>query len=214
MLHYIFEAPWPHFILHFTLFLFTTLWMSALARRFRTVDTDLGEVPFSIFDLQFPSSETELCKLLSSATSDGKWALRMHLLVDFLFMIAVYPMIAILCLALGEKTGMGKYFFWLIAALQMVAFLFDILENLYLLRRLRKPQVSGGFGRFTFFVYAKFMLAFLGVSVTLPVIFYFWMTGTTAAGTLQYIGIAILEVVVFMLISWRMGVAAKRKLAA
>lgn len=214
MLHDILNAPWPHFILHFTFFLLTTLWMSDLARRFRTVDTDLGEVPFSIFDLLFPSSETELCKLLSRATPDGKRALRIHLWVDFLFMLAVYPMIAILCYALGEKTGIGKYFFWLVAALQFVAFLFDILENLYLLRRLRKPQASGGFGRFTFFVYAKFILSFLGVAVTLPLIFYFWMTGTTAAGTLQYIGIAILEVVVFVLVSWRMGVAAKKKLAA
>lgn len=204
MLQDILAFPWPMFLVHFTLFLLTTLWMSALARRFRTMDTDVGEVPFSILDLQFPSSENELCMLMSRATPDGRKALRMHLLVDFLFMMGLYPMVAILCLALGEKTGAGQYFFWLVAALQFCAFLFDILENFYLLSRLANPKARGGFKTYKFYVFAKFILAFMGVAVTLPVIFYFWMTGVLALNTMGYLGIAVAEIVLFVLISRKM----------
>ncbi len=54
-------------------------------------------------------------------------------------MAGFYPSIAILCIIVGYKTDIGQYFFWLMAALQLAAWLFDMLENGYCLRKLRRP---------------------------------------------------------------------------
>ena len=212
----ILSDPWLYFIILFTIFLETTLWMAALARRFRQHNKDLGNVPFTILDLQFPSSESELCQLIRDLPKDARKALHAHLWVDYLFMIGLYPAIALLCLVLGDKTGAGQYFFWLIAALQLFAWLFDVLENAYLLKKLRKPVVKASglsFKTYTFYVYAKFILAFLGVAVTLPVIFYFWMSGSFSEETLRYVGVAVAEVVVFMLIARKMKVPRKNNIS-
>lgn len=212
----ILSDPWLYFIILFTVLLATTLWMMALGLRFRQYDPDLGEVPFSLADLQFPSSEAELCKLIRNMPDDSQRALRAHLWVDFLFMAALYPAIALLCLVLGDKTGAGQYFFWLIAALQFFAWLFDILENAYLLKKLWNSAISDrgrAFKNYTFYVYAKFILAFLGVAVALPVIFYFWMSGSFLEKTLWYVAIAVAEVVVFVLIARKMKVRSKNNIS-
>lgn len=204
----ILSDPWLYFIILFTVFLATTLWMMALARRFRQQHKDLGEVPFTLLDLQFPSSPAELVELIQNMPEDARRAVRAHLWVDFIFMAALYPLIALLCLVLGDKTGAGQYFFWLIAALQFFAWLFDILENAYLLKKLRQPSVQPGarpFRNYTFYVYAKFILAFLGVAVTLPVMFYFWMSGSFLQETLRYVAMAVVEIVVFIWIARRIA---------
>lgn len=209
--------PWPYFVILFTILLVTTLWMTALASRFRRQTKDLGDVPFSILDLQFPSSEAELYTLIRHLPPNARRALKAHLWVDYLFMAGLYPAIALLCLILGTKTGAGQYFFWLVAALQGFAWLFDAMENAWLLRKLRKPEPGSGkraFRNYTFCVYAKFILAFLGVSVTLPVIFYFWMSGSFSLETLRYLGIVLAEIIVFILIARRMKVPRKNNISA
>lgn len=191
-----------YFMISFTLMLFTALWMSILGKKFYYRDAAGVEVPFNILDLQFPSSEQEMSQIMGGLSPVAKKAVRGHLWIDFLFMAGFYPSIAILCIIVGDKTDIGQYFFWLMAALQLFAWLFDILENGYCLRKLRKPVVGAtksAFQSYSFFVYAKFILCLAGVAVSVPALFYCWITGDFEMGTLWYGGILLIE----LLIAWR-----------
>lgn len=187
-----------YFMLSFTLMLFTALWMSVLGKKFSYRNTDGVDIPFNILDLQFPSSEQELCNIMKGLSPAAKKAVRAHLWVDFLFMAGFYPSIAILCIIVGYKTDVGQYFFWLVAALQLFAWLFDILENGYCLRKLREPvpgATNNAFKSYSFFVYAKFALCLAGV-ISVPALFYSWITGDFETGSLLYGGIMLAEIAV------------------
>lgn len=186
-----------YFMLSFTLMLFTALWMFLLGKKFSYRDTDGVDVPFTILDLQFPSSEQELSNIMKGLSPVVKKALRAHLWVDFLFMAGFYPSIAILCIIVGYKTDVGQYFFWLVAALQLFAWLFDILENGYCLRKLRKPEAGSpnAFQTYSFFVYTKFILCLAG-AIAIPALFYSWITGDFDTGSLWYGGIILAELMV------------------
>ncbi|SIN78644.1 hypothetical protein SAMN04488055_1342 [Chitinophaga niabensis] len=187
-----------YFMLSFTLMLFTALWMLLLGKKFSYRDAAGVEIPFSILDLQFPSSEQELCNIMKGLSPVARKALRAHLWVDFLFMAGFYPSIAILCIIVGYKTDVGQYFFWLLAALQLAAWLFDILENGYCLRKLRKPVVAptnNAFRSYSFFVYAKFALCLAG-GLSVPALFYCWITGDFETGSLLYGGIIVAEILI------------------
>ncbi|MRG44570.1 hypothetical protein GFS24_05565 [Chitinophaga sp. SYP-B3965] len=195
-----------YFTISFSLMLFTALWMWALARKFQYRDAAGVETPFSILDLQFPSSEQELCNIIAGLSPAARKALRGHLWVDFLFMAGFYPSIAFLCIIVGDKTGAGQYFFWLMATLQLYAWMFDIQENGYCLRKLRKPVVSAtknAFQSYSFFVYAKFILCLTGVAVSVSALFYCWITGNFEMGSLWYVGVLLVE----LLIAWRIKAA-------
>lgn len=190
-----------YFMLAFTLMLFTALWMVLLGKKFRYFSEDGVEIPFSILDLQFPSSEKELCHIMQGLSPVAGKALRAHLWIDFLFMAGFYPTIAILCIIVGYKTDVGQYFFWLMAALQLFAWLFDILENGYCLRKLRKPVVnttSNAFKTYSFVVYAKFIICLTGIAAAVPALFYSWVTGDFETNSLWYGGIILSELLVVL----------------
>jgi hypothetical protein len=175
-----------YLLVTYTLLLIAAIWMRALARHFFFRDKDGLRRVFSIFDLQFPVSDKELTQMIGNMLPGVVKAVRLHLWVDFLFMAGFYPTIALLCIILGYKTGNGVYFFWLMGALQGVAWICDISENIWLLRKLRKPGPNKQFRTYSFFVYTKFILAYAGWGVALPVAFYFWMTGDFQTSTIPY----------------------------
>lgn len=149
--------------------------------------------------------------MIKGMSTGTQQALRTHLRVDFFFMAGTYPSIALLCILIGNKTGYGQYFFWLVAFLQLFAWIFDILENIYCLQKLRHPVVSDNaqiFRRYTFNVYAKFLIAITGLAITLPLAFYFWMSGDYWPDSLWYAGLMLAEVLVFFFVSKRIKAAA------
>ncbi len=193
--------PRFYLVLCVGLLLATLLWMTQLAKKFRYRNGSGEQSPFTILDLQFPSSETEMDKLVAGLEPPARQALKAHLWVDFLFMAGFYPAIALLCIIIGAKTGPGEYFFWLVAALQIVAWAADVYENVYGLRKMKEAPVKGGFSTYSFFVNVKFLLAFLGLAVTLPLAFYFWMTGEFWQSSLRYVCILAGEILAFLLIT-------------
>lgn len=193
--------PRFYFVLCFGLMLATALWLNRLAKKFHRRAGSGEEQPFTIFDLQFPASEAEMDNLIGHLQPTAHRALKAHLWVDFLFMLGLYPATALLCLIIGAKTGSGEYFFWLVAALQGVAWVADICENIYCLRKMGPSPTKGGFAAYSFAVNTKFLLVFLGLAVTLPVAFYFWMTGEFWHSSLRYVCILAGETLTFLLIT-------------
>jgi hypothetical protein len=194
---------WIIFLGCFTIMIITSLWMAAIARHFYTAKEGLRS--FSIFDLEFAATEAMLDKIVFYSTDDARKQLRRHLWVDFLFMPAVYIGIALLCYKTALKMEwIGRYLFFVLAALQALPWLFDILENNYLFQKLRKKsnefstQDSPGFKAYQFFVKAKFTIALTGTICSVFGLLYFWLMGSFATSSLLYLLLAMGEVVVFL----------------
>jgi hypothetical protein len=194
---------WVYFILCLTVFFITTIWMAQIAKHFYT--HSLTRVSFSIFDLEFPISEEVLVKLIDRTDSITKKYLRQHLCVDFLFMGATYTGIGLLCYITALKMEYaGRYVFMILAFLQILPWLFDIAENLYLLNKVAHPVVASSdrvFKIFQFIVKAKFVIALLGAVCSIFGLLYFWITGWFQPASLIYLVIIVFEIVVFIFIS-------------
>ena len=198
---------WLIFMVCFTIVLLTTLLLSKIATGF-FVEKD-GRRSFSVFDLEFPASENQLNKLLFFSTSDTRKQLRKHLWIDFIFMPAAYIGIALLCYKASMKMEfVGKYVFLVLAALQALPWLFDIIENIYLFNKLSKAKEmqnnvadSRSFNTFQLLVKAKFAIAFTGLVCAVFGLFYFWLMGAFSKGSLIYLAVLFAEILLFLWLS-------------
>lgn len=177
---------WTYFFILFASMLVFSTIMDVLATRFVTVT----RIPrkFTIFDLEFTATPAELSGLIKGIDKlgDATWsakvkkALRLHLLTDFLFMFCVYPGIAMLCIKTASKmTGIGEVLFLGLAIAQILAWLFDIIENLYLLNKLRQPEVST---LKVHLMYKRLVMTKWGIAITGAIcsvfgLLYFWIVG-------------------------------------
>lgn len=179
-------AFWIYFIILFAgMLVFSTI-MDVLATRFVTVTR--VQRKFTIFDLEFTATPAELASLIKGIDKLGnaawsakiKKALRLHLLTDFLFMACVYPGIGMLCVKTASKmTGIGEVIFLTLAAAQIFAWLFDIIENAYLLNKLRKPEISTlrVHKMYKRVVMTKWAIAITGAICSVFGLLYFWIVG-------------------------------------
>jgi hypothetical protein len=95
-----------------------------------------------------------------------------HLSFDFVFMAGVYPGIACLCIMAAEKLR-KKWVKWILigfALLQSAAWIFDILENYYLLKWLKKPVIGDEFGFYHSIVYSKWIIALTAFFLSIIII--------------------------------------------
>ena len=103
----------------------------------------------------------------------------------------------------------GRYLFLFLAAIQILPWLFDVLENSYLLRKAssnreaeKKEYNSGSFRMFQLLVRAKFVIALTGGVAAVSGLFYFWLTGAFHKESLLYIGVIFGELVIFLWVEW------------
>lgn len=194
---------WFWFSICFTLLLITTYIMSKVARHF-CIKKAAENVPFSIMDLMLPLTEKELVNMMRTMPASSKKAVSQHLAIDYLFMLAVYPGIALLCCITANRMDhIGKWFFWLLAALQLFAWLFDVLENIYLAQKLRNPVEHASeqpFNRFIWRVKAKFILGFAGAICAVFALLYYWLTGDYNHDTPWYLLFMLAELVLFFMV--------------
>ena len=132
----------------------------------------LGDEKFSILGLELFYSKKEIINVLTQAKEPARIALNYHLIFDFAFMAGIYPGIACLCMMAREKihtTGLKNILFAL-AMLQPVAWVFDIIENCYLLNWLDKPEIGDEFGMYHNIVALKWLIALIGALIAIGVI--------------------------------------------
>ncbi|UYQ95059.1 hypothetical protein MKQ68_08120 [Chitinophaga horti] len=195
---------WFYFAICFTLFLITSYVMSRIAKQFCICKAG-ANVPFSIMDLELPVSERELVNMVLTMPDTAKRAVRRHLAADYLFMLAVYPGIALLCCIAADrmKPSVGAWFFWALAALQIVPWLFDVMENSYLARKLNKPVVDEqrpkAFHRFVWRVQAKFVIAVTGAITAVFALLYYWLTADFNPDTPWYLLFMLAESLLFVI---------------
>ncbi|MCY7420776.1 MAG: hypothetical protein LH478_03425 [Chitinophagaceae bacterium] len=199
---------WLVFCITFGIMLFATFIMGRLSRHFYTQDAVLRR--FSIMDLEWPGSALELENLIKglyklkdkrSATAIG--AVKKHLYADFLFMPAAYGSIFLLCMKISWKMDyFGPEFFALLAWLQIIPFLLDIYENIYLLQKIRpdfEKTSDATFKRMQRIEIVKWGIPLFSLIVALSAVLYFWVNGMYEKGSLVFVAIVIGEVLLFLL---------------
>ena len=206
----IFIISWAFFCVTFGLMLFFSFIMGIQSRNFYTKDG--VEKKFSIMELELPASPKELVNLIRGLyrlpekreSIKAISALRRQLYIDFLFMPFAYGSIFILCMLVSTKmqSSFGFKIFYIFAWAQIIPWLCDIIENIYLLRKMKPhPPVS------SVAVHKAYLLMecikwgiSLGAAIcAVAAICYFWLAGHYEVHSLNYLAIITGEVIVFAL---------------
>ena len=183
------------FCVIFGAMMLTTFIMNLLGKNLYTLHVFVRK--FSILDLQFPASALELATYIrgifllpKSLSSKSLRALKGQLYVDFLFMPFAYGSIFLLCILLSHKMNyVGNYIFTILAWLQIIPFLCDIAENIYLLKKIHpdvkasKPSVHK---IYQLIVKTKWSIAIIAVVFCISALCYFWLTGNFSNSSLPY----------------------------
>lgn len=188
--------------------MFTTFIMGRLSRYFYTEDVVLRR--FSIMDLQWPGSALELQNLIhgiyrlpAKRSTTVVNALKKHLYADFLFMPAAYGSIFLLCMKISWKMDyFGPEIFAFFAWLQIIPFMLDIYENIYLLQKLKPDFTKTSNETFKWMQRVeiiKWGIPLGSLILALSAVLYFWLNGMYDKGSLLYVGILIGEVLFFLL---------------
>ena len=199
---------WLVFCITFGVMLFTTFIIGRLSRYFYTEDVVLRR--FSIMDLQWPGSALELQNLIhgiyrlpAKRSTTVISALKKHLYADFLFMPAAYGSIFLLCMKISWKMDyFGPEIFAFLAWLQIIPFMLDIYENIYLLQKLKpdfKKTNDETFKRMQRVEIIKWGIPLGSLILALSAVLYFRLNGMYEKGSLLYVGILIGEVLFFLL---------------
>jgi hypothetical protein len=183
--------------------------MSWQSIHFYTKDVVLRK--FSIMELEIPSTPKELVNLIKGLYKlpDDQFkktisALKWQLYIDFLFMPFAYGSILLLCMQVSHKMNLsfGVNIFMIFAVLQLVAWLCDIIENIYLLRKIKPDVVESSPAVHKAYLgmeCIKWGIALISTICAVAAIFYFWLTGHYEAGSLKYLLIMTGEVVIFFI---------------
>ena len=206
----IFIISWPLFILTFGLMLLFYFIMAAQSSHFYTKDG--VEKKFSIIELEFPASPVELVKLIrglyrlpvKQEAIRSVTALRKQLYTDFLFMPFAYGSIFILCMLVSAKmqSSFGFEVFYVFAWAQIIPWLCDITENIYLLRKMKPhPPVSSDALHKAYLLMecVKWGISLGAAICAVAAICYFWLAGHYHVHSLNYLAIIAGEIIVFAL---------------
>ena len=153
----------------FRLFLFCSglLLASAFSMKWMEPDFLLNEKLFTIIQLEFSLSKTEMLFLVTHIDDKVRLLLNNHLVYDFVFMAGVYPTIACLCMMVRDKVNSSaiRKILSFFAFIQILAWFADILENIYLMQWINQQSVNDLYDHFHIIVWAKWLMAVGGLFV-------------------------------------------------
>jgi hypothetical protein len=178
--------PWWYFFAAFALFIVCTIIMSKLSKHFLYL-RGTAITKFSIMELEFPGAPESISNIVRGIdhlepeiASKSKASLKANLRWDYLFMPGAYLSIFFLCMQIAKLIDEpGRILMVILAWMQFVAWLFDLLENYYLFHKIRKPYPArlSVHKRFRLMVSLKWAIASLGVVSGFSLLFYFWLIG-------------------------------------
>lgn len=127
---------------------------------------------FTILGLELFYEKRKLLQIFSGLDSHVKALLQYHLYFDFAFMAGAYPGITALCMMAREKLASIplKRIITIIAWIQLLAWVFDCIENYYLLSWVERPEIGIELWLYHLIVAAKWVIALGGVLLSVPII--------------------------------------------
>jgi len=215
------DIAWIYFCIFFGAMLLISFIMSLQSTNFYTMYVVIRK--FSIIDLEFPASALELVTFIKGIfllpvelSKKSLRAVRGQLYFDFLFMPATYGSIFILCMKVSMKmTSFGHELFAILAWLQLIPLLCDIIENIYLLNKIRpepvisKPAVHKAYLILEIF---KWGIALTAAVCSIAAIFYFWLVGWYSYHSIHYLLIITAEIIIFFILKKVTAKSEKEKL--
>jgi len=220
---------WLWFTIAFAVMLLSSLIMAIQGRKFYTLDVVVRK--FSILDLEFAATPKEISTIIRgiyrlSEQPQGSndninpatvtSALKGQLLVDFfLFMPATYGCIFILCMKVATKmTPVGAEIFTALAYLQVIAFVLDAIENVYLWNKIKPdsgPSTPATHRLFTLLEVMKWGSALAGAICSIFALLHFWVSGLYSIDSYYYILVVAGEIVLFTIITIVMAKQQKKQ---
>jgi len=163
---------------------------------------------FSIMDLEFPATPQELVifirgifRLPPELSKKSLNSLKNQLYLDFLFMPAAYGTIFILCMKVSMKmTSFGHSLFAVLAWLQLISWICNIIENIYLLKKISPEPVASTEAvhkAYLILELCKWGIPLISIVCGVAGIFYFWLIGNYSYNSLQYLVTIVSEVALF-----------------
>lgn len=202
------DIGWIYFCIIFGVMLLISFIMSLQGENFYTMHVVVRK--FSIIDLEFPASALELVTFIKGIfllpvelSKKSLHALRGQLYLDFLFMPAAYGSTFILCMKVSMKmTSFGHGLFALLAWLQFIPFLCDIIENMYLLNKIEpQPAVSKPAVHVAYLALEilKWGTALTAVVCSIAAMSYFWLVGLYSPHSIYYLLIIAAEIIIIFI---------------
>ena len=202
------EINWIYFCIAFGAMLVISFIMNQQSKNFYSMHMVIRK--FSIIDLEFPPSAMELAIFIKGIfllpdelSKKSLHALKGQLYLDFIFMPAVYGSIFILCMKVSMKmTYAGHVFFAILAWLQCIAWICDIIENIYLLNKIKpQPVVSKPAVHIAYQIneIIKWGIALTAVVCSIAAIFYFWLVGLYSPNSINYFLIITAELIIIFI---------------
>jgi hypothetical protein len=145
---------------------------TAFCMKWMEDDLVLNNEKFTILGLELFYTKEKLQGILSVLDDRVQTILRYHLYFDFAFMSGVYPGISSLCMMAREKAASFRLrkILYILAALQLLAWAADILENYYLLRWINEPVIGKEFDWYHGIVGLKWFFALAGALLSIPIV--------------------------------------------
>jgi len=129
---------------------------------------------FTIMGLELFYTRETVMSILAGLDDRVRTILGYHLHFDFVFMAAVFPGVAALCMiARAKATGSVRRLFFILAVLQLAAWSADIYENLSLLTWMNGPIAGNEFARYHFIVASKWIIVVAGALVSVTGLLFF-----------------------------------------
>ena len=183
--------------------------MMVQSRNFYTMHVVLRK--FSMIDLQFPASPLELVHYIKGifllpepATRKVVKNLRGQLYIDFIFMIAAYGAIFILCMKVSLKMEwIGQWIFAIFAWLQLVPLLCDTIENIYLIKKIKPnpaPSSKAVHKLMQRVELVKWIIPLTAIVCCLAAMAYCWITGNYSYNSMEYLVLVIAEIALFIIL--------------
>jgi hypothetical protein len=200
------QFNWSLFCIAFGITLLISFIMGIQGRSFYMMHLVIRK--FSIIDFEFPASAQELASVIkdifslpTALTKKTLRALKSQLYLDFLLMPAIFGSIFILSMKVsGKMLYFGHGLFATLAWLQCIAWLCDVIENVYLLNKIRpepvvsSPAVHKAYGILEII---KWGVPLLTTVCSFAAIFYYWLTGSYSDSSLYFLLITVIELIVF-----------------
>jgi len=198
---------WLWFCIAFGVMLIIALVMKFQRKYFYTNDVVIRK--FAMIDLELPSSSREVVNIINGIfllppdqSQKTLRALKGQLYIDFIFMPPTYGAIFLLCMDVSWKmSSIGHGLFSTLAWLQVVAWLCDIIENIYLLNKIRPGVVASTDAAHKAYMLVeiiKWAIVLVSVVCSLFALSYFWLVGRYSYISLHYLIIILVEIILFI----------------
>lgn len=200
---------WMLFCIFFAAMLLCNFIMSRQSESFYTMHMVIRK--FSMLDLEFPGSAIEFAEIIKgifflpgALSKKTLRSLKGQLYLDFLFMLSTYGSVFILCMKVSVKmTSVGRALFIVLAWMQLLAFVCDIIENIYLLNKLNpKTEVSkpSNYKAYQINEISKWAIVLTAAVCSISAMFYFWLVGRYSYHSINYLLIIIAEIFIFFIL--------------